>query len=126
MKFVYCPHDKVTMNSETKYSVPRNSSIIFDGVTSGPILKHIIKTLHMYYNVAGMSCRSRAVAIKGVHCILAGVHTTLAKCSYQPSTKHHSSLKNYKEAVNIKSTLHIFENVASLLYHELGFPSQRI
>ena len=72
-----------------------------------------------------MSCRSRAVAIKGVHCILAGVHTTLAKCSYHPLTKHHSPLKNCKEAVDIESTLHIFESVASLLYRELGFPKQK-
>ena len=54
-----------------------------------------------------------------------GVHTTLAKCSYQPANKHHSPLKNCKEAVDIKSTLHIFESVASLLYRELGFPKQK-
>ena len=43
----------------------------------------------------------------------------------QQTVQRHNPLKNYKEIQNTKSTLHIFENVASLLSRELGFPEQR-
>ena len=123
MKFVYCPRVKLWRILKWKISSKKFIYYLWRG--DSRIYPQTYCQNTTYQTVAGISSRSRAVAIKGVHCILAGVHTTLAKCSYQPTTKHHSPLKNCKEAVDIKSTLHIFESVASLLYRELGFPKQR-
>ena len=126
MKFVLLPTYQFTtdiLNSETEQFVPRSSSIVYDTIigdtqTDSKLSKPTNQT------VFGMYCRSRAVCYRHRMYPLGQAYSS-RRNSQKPANQHHNQLMICKEVKNIRSILHVFENVASLLYRELGFLRQR-